>query len=97
MKGGSKPVAMPMCLMLIAYSSQHLVICQTQTPEHPCICVLHRFLRYEPDELKVALEIFMTYIAPVHYNAIRQAPCLLHCLSSGILGTDIAVLDDMHL
>ena len=35
-----------------------------------CIC---RFLRYEPDELKVALEIFLTYIAPVHYNAIRSA------------------------
>ncbi|KAK9863774.1 hypothetical protein WJX84_009732 [Apatococcus fuscideae] len=30
------------------------------------------FLRYEPDELKVALEIFLTYIAPVHYNAIRK-------------------------
>ncbi|KAK9791363.1 hypothetical protein WJX73_009217 [Symbiochloris irregularis] len=30
------------------------------------------FMRYKPREMKLLKEVFLTYIAPVHYNAIRR-------------------------
>ena len=45
---------------------------------HPCACVIEneelltcRFMRYLPKMVKHAKEVFLTYIAPVHYNTIR--------------------------
>ena len=32
---------------------------------------LCRFMRYLPKMVKHAKEVFLTYIAPVHYNTIR--------------------------
>jgi hypothetical protein len=32
-----------------------------------------RFMRYKPKTVRILLEVFLTYIAPVHYNAIRYA------------------------
>ena len=29
-------------------------------------------MRYKPREMKLLKEVFLTYIAPVHYNAIRR-------------------------
>jgi hypothetical protein len=31
----------------------------------------HWYLTYEPEERKLGRELFITYIAPVHYNSIR--------------------------
>ena len=34
----------------------------------------HWFMRYEPEaQPKKAAEVFITYIAPIHYNAVRCA------------------------
>ena len=33
-----------------------------------------RFQRYKPEQVMVPREVFLTYIAPVHYNGIRRAP-----------------------
>lgn len=35
----------------------------------------HWFMRYEPEaQPKKRMEVFVTYIAPIHYNAVRLAP-----------------------
>ena len=34
-----------------------------------CMC---RFMRYKPHKMQMMKEVFLTYIAPVHYNAIRR-------------------------
>lgn len=32
----------------------------------------HWFMRYEPEvQPKINVEVFVTYIAPIHYNAVR--------------------------
>jgi hypothetical protein len=31
------------------------------------------YLRYEPLSLKSPLEVFLTYVAPMHYNSLRWA------------------------
>lgn len=36
------------------------------------LTALYRFMRYKPQEMKLLKEVFLTYIAPVHYNAIRR-------------------------
>ena len=48
----------------------------------------HWFMRYEPEaQPKKSVEVFVTYIAPIHYNAVRcvaaalvNGRSCLHCL-----------------
>jgi hypothetical protein len=31
----------------------------------------HWYMQYEPEELKGHHELFLTYVAPIHYNSLR--------------------------
>eukprot|EP00798_Chlamydomonas_sp_ICE-L_P003212 gene3212-13229_t len=44
------------------------------------------YLTYEPTEARMDREIFVTYIAPIHYNAIRRKSSLRH-LSKSVGGS----------
>ena len=55
-------------LTLRAASDSYGIVINLVTSEQQ-----HWFLRYEPEQTTVQREIFLTYIAPVHYNAITRA------------------------
>lgn len=44
----------------------------------------HWFMRYEPEgtQPKKSVEVFVTYIAPIHYNAVRYVATDHCCMSS---------------